>query len=60
MWSDQFMFSPAAGSYDNKIVMWDIGGVDVQYNYKVVWVFLLSYPTTNHTLKYIAWAWTPL
>lgn len=25
-----------AGSYDNKILMWDIGGVDSQYNYKVV------------------------
>lgn len=30
--------SLSAGSYDNKIVMWDIGGVDGQYNYKVVCV----------------------
>ncbi|XP_010769867.1 leucine-rich repeat and WD repeat-containing protein 1-like [Notothenia coriiceps] len=28
-----FLFT---GSYDNKIVMWDIGGVDSQYNYKVM------------------------
>lgn len=30
------MFTLAAGSYDNKIVMWDIGGIDIQYNFKVV------------------------
>ncbi|XP_034033700.1 leucine-rich repeat and WD repeat-containing protein 1 isoform X2 [Thalassophryne amazonica] len=28
-----FLFT---GSYDNKIVMWDIGGVDSKYNYKVI------------------------
>lgn len=39
---DSDTFSLAAGSYDNKIMMWDIGGVDSQYNYKVVWVFLLA------------------
>lgn len=37
-----FTFSSVAGSYDKKIIMWDIGGVDSQYNYKVVWVFLLE------------------
>lgn len=37
-----FTFSFVAGSYDNKIVMWDIGGVDSNYNFKVVWVFLLE------------------
>ena len=24
----------AAGAYDNKITLWDIGGVDSQYKYK--------------------------
>lgn len=24
-----------AGAYDNRIVMWDIGGVDSHYNFKV-------------------------
>lgn len=39
-WSHQFTLSFIAGSYDKKIVMWDIGGVDSQYNFKVVWVLL--------------------
>uniref|UniRef100_A0A671W217 Leucine-rich repeat and WD repeat-containing protein 1 n=1 Tax=Sparus aurata TaxID=8175 RepID=A0A671W217_SPAAU len=38
-----FLFT---GSYDNKIVMWDIGGVDVQYNYKVVQLLVLEISAT--------------
>ncbi|XP_062261441.1 leucine-rich repeat and WD repeat-containing protein 1 [Platichthys flesus] len=38
-----FLFT---GSYDNKIVMWDIGGVDSQYNYKVVQLMLLETSAT--------------
>ncbi|XP_036974718.1 leucine-rich repeat and WD repeat-containing protein 1 isoform X1 [Acanthopagrus latus] len=38
-----FLFT---GSYDNKIVMWDIGGVDVQYNYKVVQLLMLEISAT--------------
>lgn len=38
-----FLFT---GSYDNKIVMWDIGGVDSQYNYKVVQLLVLELSTT--------------
>lgn len=53
VWSHQLTFSLAAGSYDNKITMWDIGGVDSQYNFKVVWVFLLLYPAKNESLEYI-------
>ncbi|KAK1882548.1 Leucine-rich repeat and WD repeat-containing protein 1 [Dissostichus eleginoides] len=34
-----FLFT---GSYDNKIVMWDIGGVDSQYNYKVIQLLVLE------------------
>ncbi|XP_053187249.1 leucine-rich repeat and WD repeat-containing protein 1 [Scomber japonicus] len=34
------------GSYDNKIVMWDIGGVDSQYNYKVVQLLVLDVSAT--------------
>ncbi|XP_067464833.1 leucine-rich repeat and WD repeat-containing protein 1 isoform X1 [Thunnus thynnus] len=34
------------GSYDNKIVMWDIGGVDSQYNYKVVQLLVLEISAT--------------
>ncbi|KAK5858194.1 hypothetical protein PBY51_002358 [Eleginops maclovinus] len=34
-----FLFT---GSYDNKIVMWDIGGVDSQYNYKVIQLLMLD------------------
>ncbi|XP_075878610.1 leucine-rich repeat and WD repeat-containing protein 1 isoform X1 [Nelusetta ayraudi] len=34
-----FLFT---GSYDKKIVMWDIGGVDGQYNYKVVQLLVLE------------------
>ncbi|XP_062289242.1 leucine-rich repeat and WD repeat-containing protein 1 isoform X1 [Scomber scombrus] len=34
------------GSYDNKIVMWDIGGVDSQYNYKVVQLLVLEVSAT--------------
>lgn len=30
------------GSYDNKIVLWDIGGMDSQYNYKVVQLLVLD------------------
>ncbi|KAL6098454.1 lrwd1 [Pungitius sinensis] len=38
-----FLFT---GSYDNKIVLWDIGGVDSQYNYKVVQLLVLDISTT--------------
>uniref|UniRef100_UPI0037E733FD leucine-rich repeat and WD repeat-containing protein 1 n=1 Tax=Semicossyphus pulcher TaxID=241346 RepID=UPI0037E733FD len=38
-----FLFS---GSYDNKIVMWDIGGVDSQYNFKVVQLLVLDVSAT--------------
>ncbi|GLD46427.1 leucine-rich repeat and WD repeat-containing protein 1 isoform X2 [Lates japonicus] len=38
-----FLFS---GSYDNKIIMWDIGGVDSQYNYKVVQLLVLEISAT--------------
>ncbi|XP_040005473.1 leucine-rich repeat and WD repeat-containing protein 1 [Xiphias gladius] len=38
-----FLFT---GSYDNKIVMWDIGGVDSQYNFKVVQLLLLEIGAT--------------
>ncbi|XP_022594517.1 leucine-rich repeat and WD repeat-containing protein 1 [Seriola dumerili] len=38
-----FLFT---GSYDNKIVMWDIGGVDSQYNFKVVQLLVLEISAT--------------
>ncbi|XP_068456836.1 leucine-rich repeat and WD repeat-containing protein 1 isoform X2 [Clinocottus analis] len=38
-----FLFT---GSYDKKIVMWDIGGVDSKYNYKVVQLLVLEISTT--------------
>ncbi|XP_042355464.1 leucine-rich repeat and WD repeat-containing protein 1 isoform X2 [Plectropomus leopardus] len=38
-----FLFT---GSYDNKIVMWDIGGVDSHYNYKVVQLLVLEISAT--------------
>ncbi|XP_041808402.1 leucine-rich repeat and WD repeat-containing protein 1 [Chelmon rostratus] len=38
-----FLFT---GSYDNKIVMWDIGGVDSQYNFKVVQLLALELGAT--------------
>ncbi|XP_070773998.1 leucine-rich repeat and WD repeat-containing protein 1 [Enoplosus armatus] len=38
-----FLFT---GSYDNKIVMWDIGGVDIQYNFKVVQLLVLEISAT--------------
>ncbi|XP_073335893.1 leucine-rich repeat and WD repeat-containing protein 1 [Pagrus major] len=38
-----FLFT---GSYDNKIMMWDIGGVDIQYNYKVVQLLVLEISAT--------------
>uniref|UniRef100_A0A8D3B240 Leucine-rich repeat and WD repeat-containing protein 1 n=1 Tax=Scophthalmus maximus TaxID=52904 RepID=A0A8D3B240_SCOMX len=38
-----FLFT---GSYDNKIVLWDIGGVDSQYNFKVVQLLLLETSAT--------------
>ncbi|XP_040907300.1 leucine-rich repeat and WD repeat-containing protein 1 [Toxotes jaculatrix] len=34
------------GSYDNKIAMWDIGGVDSQYNFKVSQLLLLEISAT--------------
>ncbi|KAG7217053.1 hypothetical protein INR49_027592 [Caranx melampygus] len=34
------------GSYDNKIVLWDIGGVDSQYNFKVVQLLVLEVGAT--------------
>nr|XP_043904492.1 leucine-rich repeat and WD repeat-containing protein 1 isoform X1 [Solea senegalensis]XP_043904493.1 leucine-rich repeat and WD repeat-containing protein 1 isoform X1 [Solea senegalensis] len=34
------------GSYDNRILMWDIGGVDSQYNFKVVQLLLLETSAT--------------
>uniref|UniRef100_A0A672Z563 Leucine-rich repeat and WD repeat-containing protein 1 n=1 Tax=Sphaeramia orbicularis TaxID=375764 RepID=A0A672Z563_9TELE len=34
------------GSYDNKIVMWDIGGVDSQYNFKVLQLLVLEVGAT--------------
>ncbi|XP_059207631.1 leucine-rich repeat and WD repeat-containing protein 1 isoform X2 [Centropristis striata] len=37
-----FLFT---GSYDKKIVMWDIGGVDSQYNFKVVQLLVLEIGT---------------
>ncbi|KAM9846475.1 leucine-rich repeat and WD repeat-containing protein 1 [Aulostomus maculatus] len=41
--SGNFLFT---GSYDNKIVMWDIGGVDSQYNFKVVQLLVLESSAT--------------
>ncbi|KAI3373949.1 hypothetical protein L3Q82_022520, partial [Scortum barcoo] len=38
-----FLFT---GSYDNKIVLWDIGGVDSQYSYKVVQLLVLEISAT--------------
>ncbi|XP_047462763.1 leucine-rich repeat and WD repeat-containing protein 1 isoform X2 [Mugil cephalus] len=38
-----FLFT---GSYDNKILMWDIGGVDSQYNFKVVQLMVLEVGAT--------------
>ncbi|KAM4545796.1 leucine-rich repeat and WD repeat-containing protein 1 isoform 2-T2 [Odontesthes bonariensis] len=38
-----FLFT---GSYDNKIGMWDIGGVDSQYNFKVVQLLALEISAT--------------
>uniref|UniRef100_A0A3Q0RT92 Leucine-rich repeat and WD repeat-containing protein 1 n=1 Tax=Amphilophus citrinellus TaxID=61819 RepID=A0A3Q0RT92_AMPCI len=38
-----FLFT---GSYDNKILMWDIGGVDSQYNFKVVQLLVLEISAT--------------
>ncbi|XP_078786943.1 leucine-rich repeat and WD repeat-containing protein 1 isoform X3 [Oryzias latipes] len=40
---ENFLFT---GSYDNKIVMWDIGGIDSQYNFKVVQLLALESRTT--------------
>uniref|UniRef100_A0A8C6S876 Leucine-rich repeat and WD repeat-containing protein 1 n=1 Tax=Neogobius melanostomus TaxID=47308 RepID=A0A8C6S876_9GOBI len=37
------------GSYDNKIVLWDIGGLDNQYNYKVVQLMSLESSSTPCT-----------
>lgn len=34
------------GSYDNKIVLWDIGGLDNQYNYKVIQLMSLDCSST--------------
>ncbi|RVE64292.1 hypothetical protein OJAV_G00144080 [Oryzias javanicus] len=54
---ENFLFT---GSYDNKILMWDIGGIDSQYNFKVVQLLALESsttplhiclpPTSNHRL----------
>uniref|UniRef100_A0A3Q1EEV8 Leucine-rich repeat and WD repeat-containing protein 1 n=1 Tax=Acanthochromis polyacanthus TaxID=80966 RepID=A0A3Q1EEV8_9TELE len=38
-----FLFT---GSYDSKIALWDIGGVDSQYNFKVVQLLLLDVSAT--------------
>ncbi|XP_041656665.1 leucine-rich repeat and WD repeat-containing protein 1 [Cheilinus undulatus] len=38
-----FLFT---GSYDKKIVLWDIGGVDSQYNFKVVQLLMLEVSAT--------------
>ncbi|XP_071783079.1 leucine-rich repeat and WD repeat-containing protein 1 [Centroberyx gerrardi] len=38
-----FLFT---GSYDNKIVMWDIGGVDSKYNFKVIQLLVLEIGAT--------------
>ncbi|XP_005809933.1 leucine-rich repeat and WD repeat-containing protein 1 [Xiphophorus maculatus] len=38
-----FLFT---GSYDNKIIMWDIGGVDKHFNFKVVQLLTLEVGTT--------------
>ncbi|XP_034540385.1 leucine-rich repeat and WD repeat-containing protein 1 isoform X2 [Notolabrus celidotus] len=38
-----FLFT---GSYDKKIALWDIGGVDSQYNYKVVQLLVLEVSAT--------------
>ncbi|XP_026225741.1 leucine-rich repeat and WD repeat-containing protein 1 [Anabas testudineus] len=40
---ENFLFT---GSYDNKIVMWDIGGVDSNYNFKVVQLLMLEIGAT--------------
>ncbi|CAG5870982.1 unnamed protein product [Menidia menidia] len=40
---ENFLFT---GSYDNRIVMWDIGGVDSHYNFKVVQLLVLEISTT--------------
>ncbi|XP_017275394.1 leucine-rich repeat and WD repeat-containing protein 1 isoform X2 [Kryptolebias marmoratus] len=42
---ENFLFT---GSYDNKIIMWDIGGVDSSYNFKVVQLLVLISPTPLH------------
>uniref|UniRef100_A0A1A8EFC2 Leucine-rich repeats and WD repeat domain containing 1 n=1 Tax=Nothobranchius kadleci TaxID=1051664 RepID=A0A1A8EFC2_NOTKA len=34
------------GSYDNKIIMWDIGGVDSSYNFKVVQLLVMEVSAT--------------
>nr|XP_061818823.1 leucine-rich repeat and WD repeat-containing protein 1-like isoform X3 [Nerophis lumbriciformis] len=38
-----FLFT---GSYDNKIILWDIGGVDSSYNFKVVQLLALESSAT--------------
>ncbi|XP_061659222.1 leucine-rich repeat and WD repeat-containing protein 1 [Syngnathoides biaculeatus] len=38
-----FLFT---GCYDNKIVLWDIGGVDSKYNFKVVQLLVLESSST--------------
>ncbi|XP_057677166.1 leucine-rich repeat and WD repeat-containing protein 1 isoform X2 [Corythoichthys intestinalis] len=38
-----FLFT---GSYDNKIVLWDIGGIDSTYNFKVVQLLTLESSST--------------
>ncbi|XP_077597119.1 leucine-rich repeat and WD repeat-containing protein 1 [Stigmatopora nigra] len=38
-----FLFT---GSYDNKIVLWDIGGIDSNYNFKVVQLLTLESSST--------------
>ncbi|XP_069001636.1 leucine-rich repeat and WD repeat-containing protein 1 [Embiotoca jacksoni] len=38
-----FLFT---GSYDNKVSLWDVGGVDSQYNFKVVRLLVLDISAT--------------
>lgn len=34
-WRNVVVYCATAGAYDNRIVMWDVGGVDTNYNFKV-------------------------
>lgn len=34
-WCNMIIYCGTAGAYDNRIVMWDVGGVDSHYAFKV-------------------------